>query len=128
MNQYESNSLHPADHVIPFCQAHDIVFQAWGPLGQGQGGLFTNPIVTQISGKHHKTPAQIILRFSLQKGIGIISKSVHLERTKQNLDILEFSLSETEMKQISLLQTKDASFLHSPDFVQMLCSKWYTAR
>ena len=63
VNQYESNSLHPADHVIPFCQAHDIVVQAWGPLGQGQGGLFTNPIVTQISGKHHKTPAQIILRF-----------------------------------------------------------------
>ena len=67
VNQYESNSLHPADHVIPYCQAHDIVVQAWGPLGQGQGGLFTNPIVTQISGKHHKTPAQIILCFSLRK-------------------------------------------------------------
>ncbi len=71
-----------------------------------------------------------------QKGFGIISKSVHLERTKQNLDILDFSLSEildfslseTEMKQISSLQTKDASFLHSPDFVQMLCSKWHAAR
>ena len=88
VNQDESNSLHPADHVIPFCQTHDIVFQAWGPLGQGQGGLFTNLIVTQISGKHHKTPAQIILRFSLQKGIGIISKSVYLERTKQNLDLV----------------------------------------
>lgn len=128
VNQDESNSLHPADHVIPFCQAHDIVVQAWGPLGQGQGGLFTNPIVTQISGKHHKTPAQILLRFCLQKGIGIISKSVHLERMKQNLDILDLSLSETEMKQISSLQTKGASFLHSPDFVQMLCSKWHAAR
>ena len=89
------------EETVNYCQEHDIVVEAWGPLGKGK--QLSEPEIVAIAKKYNKTPAQIILRWHLQRGIVSLPKSVHKERIIQNADIFDFELNEEEMKQISLL-------------------------
>lgn len=77
--------------------------EAWGPLAEGNQGIFTHPILTEIGKKYNKTAAQTALRRNLQRGVVIIPKSVHRERMEENLNIWDFTLSDEDMAQISAL-------------------------
>lgn len=59
-----------------------------------------NPIITTIAGNHKVEPAQVLLRFLIQKGLSAIPKSTNATRLKQNIDIFNFELTGAEMKQI----------------------------
>lgn len=124
VNQYESNPLHPANELISFCKGHGILFQAWGPLGQGRRELIESPTLLSMAETYQKSPAQLLLRFGLQRGISVIAKSTHAERMKQNLDIFDFTIRDEDMKKLSSLEVKEESFLDDPKFVEMLCGKW----
>lgn len=89
--------------------------EAWAPFGEGRGGLFENPVLSQIATAHGKTTAQIMLRWNLQRGGVVIPKSVHRERMEQNLDVFDFSLTDEEMAQIATLDTKTSSFFSHAD-------------
>jgi len=65
--------------------------------------LCENPTITKIAKDHKVTPAQVCLRWSLQSGIATIPKSVHEERIKQNIDVFNFQLSDSEMEEIHKL-------------------------
>ena len=94
---------------------------SWGPLAEGRNGLFTNSALAAIGRAHHKSVAQVALRFLLQCGIIIIPKSTHKERMAENLDILDFELTADEMKQIEGLDTGRSLFFdhHDPEVTKM---------
>lgn len=98
--------LHPRltqTPMLAFNQAHNIVTQAWSPLGRG--AVLQIPEIQEIAKRHGKSTAQIILRWHLQRGVSFIPKSVHAARISQNADIYDFELSSDEMNQINALNT-----------------------
>ncbi|MBB1063046.1 aldo/keto reductase [Limosilactobacillus fastidiosus] len=87
--------------LIKYDRAHQIVTQAWSPLGRGT--ILNNPLLEKIAKKHQKSSAQIVLRWQLQSGVAFIPKSIHEARIKQNIDIYNFQLSEQEINVINEL-------------------------
>ena len=85
--------------------------QAWSPLSDGQNDLFHNEILCSIGVTHSKSPAQVVLRWLLQRGIVPLVKSSNPQRMQENLDIFDFTLSENEMRQITQLDTGHTCFV-----------------
>ena len=87
--------------------------QAWSPLGRGK--MIENEVLTRFAEKYGKTPAQICLRFSIQKGIIPLVKSSTMERMKQNMDIFDFEISTEDMQILSCMPQNVWSGEH-PEF------------
>ena len=85
--------------------------QAWAPFAEGLKGMFDEPVLKEIAEKYGKTPAQIILRWNVQQGVIVIPKTVHKERMRENLNIWDFELDETDMMQIAGLDKDCPSML-----------------
>jgi 2,5-diketo-D-gluconate reductase A len=95
INQIE---LHPLLNQAALRAAnaeHDIVTEAYGPLGVGR--LLDNPTVTSIAGEYGKSPAQVLIRWSLQLGNVVIPRSATPERIVENADVFEFELTAEHM-------------------------------
>ena len=105
VNQLEVNVFSQQKRMKEICSAYGTHLMAWGPLVQGGNGIFSNPVLTGIGTKYGKTAAQVALRFLVQSGIIVIPKSVKIERMKENLDIMDFTLSNEEIEEISKLDT-----------------------
>lgn len=101
INQIEYHPHLPQKSLKAFCEKHDIRLEAWAPLKRG--GVFDHPVITKLSGKYGKSPAQIILRWDVQNGVSTIPKSVTPSRIKENADIFDFELTGQEMEEISAL-------------------------
>ena len=85
--------------------------EAWAPFAEGLKGMFVELILQEIAAKHHKTPAQVILRWNVQQGVIVIPKSVHKERMEENLAIWDFSLDGADMDKIAALDKGCPSML-----------------
>lgn len=85
------------------CAARGITLQAWAPIMRGRVNLI--PELVQIASRHEKTPAQVAIRWILQKGVVTIPKSVHTHRIAENCDVYDFELSPDEMAAIERLDT-----------------------
>lgn len=103
VNQIECYPYFSQEDVIAYCLKKDIRPEAWGPLGAGQSDILSNPVIAKIADEHQKTPAQIVLKWNVERGVVVIPKSVHEKRLMENINIFDFSLSEEEMKQINAL-------------------------
>jgi len=91
--------------VVPFIQEKGITVQCWYPLG-GRGytkELLGDETIADIAKAHGVSPAQVILRWDLQRGIVVIPGSSDPEHIKENLDLFGFELTEEEMKAINAL-------------------------
>lgn len=122
VNQVE---LHPSfvqSNALENMKAYGVVPQAWGPLAEGNHGIFTDPELVAIGEKYGKTAAQVVLRWNVQRDVSIIPKSVHVERMEQNIDIWDFELTEEEMGQISAKDLGHSGIVdHSdPAFVKFI--------
>lgn len=98
--------LHPylqRPKLLQYLQQHNIAVEAWGPLGQGRNGVFDEPVLQDLAAKYHKSVAQVILRWHLQRQAIIFPKSVHQQRLQQNFDIFDFELSSADMQAIARL-------------------------
>lgn len=96
--------LHPylqQPELQAYCHSHGITLQAWAPVMRGR--VSQVPELIEIAERHGKTPAQVSIRWILQKGITTIPKSVHRERIAENADIFDFNLSPAEMVAIDQL-------------------------
>ncbi|WP_302116911.1 aldo/keto reductase [uncultured Limosilactobacillus sp.] len=103
VDQIEVHPGWPHTEEIKYLQAHNILVEAWAPLG-GQGAqVMSNPTLLQIADKYQKTAAQVCLRWILQQGVLPLPKSVHKERMVSNQQIFDFELTDEEMRKISLL-------------------------
>ena len=121
-----SHEVVPAVNQIelhPFCQQralrqimeqYHIAPMAWAPFAEGQNGIFSHPVLTEIGRPYGKTAAQVVLRWLRQEGIIAIPKSVHAERIQQNFDVDDFVLSPADMVQIGALDTGKPLILDVP--------------
>lgn len=121
INQIERHPLLNQAPLVKFDRDHQIVTQAWSPLGRGK--ILDNPVLTQIAKSHGKSTAQVILRWHLQGGVAFIPKSVHTARIRQNLDIYDFTLTNDEMTQIDQLNSFHR-FGKEPALVYEYNQKW----
>ena len=104
--------LHPAyqqREVVEWASARGIRIEAWGPLGQGKYDLFSAPAVAGAAAAHGKTPAQVVLRWHLDKGNIVFPKSVRRERLAENIDIVDFALTDDEIAAIDAVDPGDGS-------------------
>ena len=101
VDQIELHPLLTQKPLLQFNHQHQIVTQAWSPLGRG--AVLNEPVLKDIAAAHNKSTAQIILRWHFQNGVSFIPKSVHEERIAQNADIYDFELNAQEMAQIDAL-------------------------
>lgn len=104
--------LHPAyqqREVVEWALARGIRIEAWGPLGQGKYDLFSVPAVADAAAAHGKTPAQVVLRWHLDKGNIVFPKSVRRERLAENIDIVDFALTDDEIAAIDAIDPGDGS-------------------
>ncbi|KAK9773188.1 hypothetical protein SCAR479_10105 [Seiridium cardinale] len=91
--------LHPwtqQRETVEYCNEHGIILEAFSPLARGR--RWDDAVVTEIAEKHAKSPAQILIRYCLQKGWVPLPKSENDERMKENLDVFGFDISEEEFK------------------------------
>ena len=102
VNQIEVSPYLTQDELRRFCAEHQIAIEAWSPLARG-GELLADPEVVRISKDTGKTPAQVVLRWHIERGDIIFPKSVTPERIKENFDIFDFELSGADVAAISAL-------------------------
>lgn len=130
------NQVTPAVNQIethPFCQqvaAHrwmqeyNVQIESWGPFAEGRNNIFHNELLLSVAEKHHKTVAQVILRWLTQRGVVVIPKSVRKERISENFSVFDFELAPEDMAAIATLDTKSSSFFdhRDPEMVKRLSS------
>lgn len=100
INQVELHPWFPQDELRAYHAEHEIVTEAWSPIGQG-GDLLADPVLAAIGERYGKTPAQVVLRWHVQLGNVVIPKSVTPERIAQNIDVFDFALTDGDMAQVS---------------------------
>ena len=105
VNQLETHPFFQQQAANKFLSQEGIQHEAWAPFAEGQSDIWNNPVLTFIAGKRGRTVGQIILRWLNQRGVVVIPKTVHKERMVENLNILDFTLTEEEMQAIAGLDT-----------------------
>lgn len=93
---------------------YGIKLMSWYPLGHGDKSLLNEPVFAKLGKKYGKTPAQVILRWHTQMGFVVIPGSKNVDHIKDNLDILDFRLTEEEMTEIAKLD-KGERYYHRTD-------------
>jgi len=96
INQVEFHPRLTQKDLKVFCKDNGIQLEAWSPLMQGQ--LLDNEVLKEIANKHHKSVAQVILRWDLQNGVVTIPKSTKEHRIVENANVFDFDLSKEEME------------------------------
>lgn len=94
---------------------YGVQIESWGPFAEGRNNMFTNPTLSAIAANHHKSVAQVILRYLLQRKVVVIPKTTHIERMKENLNVFDFTLSTDDMATIQALDTKTSAFFSHAD-------------
>ncbi|ETS73737.1 hypothetical protein PFICI_14683 [Pestalotiopsis fici W106-1] len=96
--------LHPWTQqrkTVDYCNEHGIVLEAHTPLARG--ARWNDPVVAEIAEKLDKSPAQVLIRYCLQKGWVPLPRSEKEERVKENADVFDFEISETDMQALDAL-------------------------
>lgn len=111
--QIEAHPYLTQERLIRLARNYGLEVTAFSPLGAlsyrelGMAGknesVLEQPVVRAAAGRSGKSPAQVVLRWNIQRGCSIIPKSTKLERLKENLDIFDFTLNEQEMADIAAL-------------------------
>ncbi len=116
VNQIETHLFWQQYYLHEWCNKYNIQHEAWGPLAQHRlKELIENPLVKEIAENHGKTPAQVALRQHIQRGIVVIPKSLHKERMKQNIEIFDFELTDSEMEKLKSLDENKSMWAEYDD-------------
>ncbi|MGZ4459944.1 MAG: aldo/keto reductase [Nocardioidaceae bacterium] len=112
VNQVEIHPYFGNEDVRAFDAEHGIATEAWSPIAQGK--VLDDATLVRIAESHGKTPAQVTLRWHIQRGDIVFPKSVTRSRVEENFDIFDFELSGTDMTDITALN-KDERIGPDPD-------------
>ena len=107
VNQIEVHPYFANEAARSATVRHDAVVQAWSPLGQG-GGELTDPVVTAIADRFEKTPAQVLLRWAIDRGDVVFPKSMSRARLAENAEIFDFSLTAEDVVALAGLDKGEA--------------------
>ena len=102
---------------------YGIKLMSWYPLGHGDKSLLQEPVFAKLGEKYGKTPAQVILRWHTQMGFVVIPGSKNVEHIRDNLNILDFALTDAEMAEIARLD-KDMRYYHRTDAQLQQFAAW----
>lgn len=106
VNQIESSPQFVNQELIDYCHGElRIDVEAYSPLGGTGGSVLSDPRLESISRKVGRSPAQVVLRWHIQRGLIVIPKSTHQERIEQNAQVFDFTLDEDDMKAISAMDS-----------------------
>ena len=120
VNQMETHIFNQQKELKQWADKYDVRLEAWAPFGEGRKGTFDNPVLIKIGEKYGKTPAQVMLRWNIQRGVIVIPKSIDKERMEENFAVFDFALSDEDMTVIAELDKKESSFFshQDPDTVE----------
>ena len=107
INQIEVHPYLTQDDVRGFCAEHQIAIEGWSPIGQGRE--LDDPTIREIAERIGKTPAQVVLRWHIERGDIVFPKSVTPARIKENFAIFDFELSGEDVEAISALDKNERS-------------------
>jgi len=105
---------------------YGIRLMSWYPLGHGDKSLINEPVFAKIGQKYGKTPAQVILRWHTQMGFAVIPGSKNVDHIKDNLDIMDFRLTEEEMAEVAKLD-RGERYYHRTDEQLKAFAAWRPA-
>jgi diketogulonate reductase-like aldo/keto reductase len=106
LNQIELHPYFPQTEQLAYHRANDIITESWSPLGRGSD-LLTNPVIADIAIEHGVSPAQAILAWHVHVGAVPIPKSRSVERLRENFDIFDVSLTQSDVASIATLARTD---------------------
>ena len=101
VDQVEIHPGMPQDEILAFCREHNMAVEGWSPLSTGR--IFSVPEIKEIADKYGKSIAQICLRWSVQRGVIPLPKSVTPSRILENSQIFDFDIADADMQRISAL-------------------------
>ncbi len=101
VNQIEVHPYLTNEEVRGYGREHGIVTEAWSPIAQG--GVLEDPTIAGLADKLGKTPAQVVLRWHIQRGDVVFPKSVTPSRMRENFELFDFELDPTDVDEISAL-------------------------
>jgi len=107
VDQIQFNPFAYREGLARACARHSIVLEAYSPLGTG--AHLRDPTVGAIAQRLDRTPAQVLLRWCVQRGVPVVGKSTHRERIEENARIFDFSLSQEDMAQLDGLDRSGRS-------------------
>ncbi|KAG8429109.1 hypothetical protein GDO86_018290, partial [Hymenochirus boettgeri] len=111
-NQVECHLYLNQNKLLEFCKSRDIVLVGYGILGSSRDNkwihqdlpvLLEDPVLNAVAMKHHKTPAQVALRYFLQSGVVALAKSSNSKRIKENFQVFDFNLPNEDMENLKSL-------------------------
>ena len=114
VNQIESNPYFNNQELIGYCQSIGIPVEVWCPLGGSFGQILNDEVLQRIGKEYGKSPAQVVIRWHLQRGLIVIPKTSHRDRMESNMDVFDFELSDADMKAINALN-RDTRAGANPD-------------
>ena len=112
--QVEAHPYYTQKELRKTLDKYGIRLMSWYPLGHGDKSLINEPVFAELGEKYGKTPAQVILRWHTQMGFAVIPGSRNVDHIRDNLNILDFELTDEEMKEIAKLD-KDQRYYHRTD-------------
>jgi 2,5-diketo-D-gluconate reductase A len=114
VNQIEVHPYLTQDEVRDFDAEHGIATEAWSPIAQG--GVLDDPTIVKIAERHGRTPAQVTLRWHVQRGDIVFPKSVTPSRVRENFEIFDFALTDDEIALISGLNRDERTGPNPDEF------------
>lgn len=101
VDQLEYHPGYAQEAAVAYCRQRDILVQAWSPLGRTR--VLRDPLVCELAEKYGVTPAQICLKFALQRGVLPLPKASTAERMRQNMDLFSFELEREDLCQLACM-------------------------
>ena len=124
--QVEAHPYFTQQELRKTLDKYDIKLMSWYPLGHGDKSLQNEPVFAKLAEKYGKTPAQVILRWHTQMGFAVIPGSKNVDHIKDNLDILDFTLTDEEMAEIAKLD-KGVRYYHRTEEQLVQFAGWRPA-
>ena len=103
IDQVELHPRFPQRELVEWNTARGIVTESWAPLARG--GLLDEPVLADVAARYGKTPAQVVIRWHLDRGLVVFPKSVSLDRLRENGDVFDFTLDSQDHERIATLET-----------------------
>lgn len=115
INQIELHPFYQKQHTQAINESLGVQVASWASFAEGQNGIFSNAILQNIGAKYGKTPAQVILRWLIERGIPTIPKTTSKERMSENLNVFDFGLDSDDMQKIAGLDEEKSYFFNPQD-------------
>lgn len=106
VDQIETSVLRQQTKLHQYLADHQIVHEAWSPLGEGAGRLFNHPVLKELAAKYDHTTAQVMLRYLTQRQIMVIPRSTNPAHMAANINIFDFALTAADLTRVQALNEK----------------------